>query len=250
MTQLENVGEPPKAPDLAVPEHQRRRALMYPLEVIVSPLKAFRDIAQNPSFIGLLVIFGLFMLLSGGQEYVRASKIVLDSGAQSVTLLYYDSFVSRFAVVLVRSFYGLFLNWITYAGILFLLLRVFNEKVVPLRPFLIVVGYTFSILILYVAVSSVLVSTLPQVAIPLDKWTSQDSKDMQDVAKLVNDTWGPTIASSLINILSLVFNFWLMMLGAVALHISVETKWTKALLISIVAYLASIILTGILSTIL
>jgi hypothetical protein len=249
VTQLENVEEPPKAPGIVVPEHQSRRALMYPLKVIVSPFKAFKEIAQNPSFIGLILIFSLFMLLSGGQEYVRASKIMLDSGAQSVSLLYYNSFASRFGVVLVRSFYGLFLNWITYAGILFLLLRVFNEKLVPLRPFLIVVGYTFSILILYVAVSSVLVSTLPQVAIPLDKWISQTPEDVQLVAKIVNDTWGPTIASSLINVLSLAFNFWLMLLGAVALHLSVETKWAKALLLSIVAYLASIILTGLLSTI-
>ena len=249
MTQLENIEEPPKAPDVLVPEHQRRRALMYPLEVIISPLKAFKEIAQNPSFIGLLLIFSVFMLLSGGQEYVRASKIILDSGAQSVSLLYYDSFVSRFAVVLIRSFYGLFLNWVTYAGILFLLLRVFNEKSVPLRPFLIVVGYTFSILILYVAISSVLISTFPQVHLELSLWTSSVPDDMRTVIDLVNQAWGPTVASSLITILSYAFQFWLMLLGAVALHVSTETKWAKAALISIVAYLASIILTGLLSTI-
>ncbi len=247
MTQIENVEEPPKAPGIAAPEHQNRRALTYPLEVIVSPLKAFKEIGMNPSVIGLILIFGLFMLLSGGQEYVRASKIVLES-TQSVTLLYYDSFISRFAVVLIRSFYGLFLNWITFAGVMFLLLRVFNEKPVPLRPFLIVVGYTFSILILYVAVSSVLVSTLPQVVIPLDKWTSQSTQDMQYVAQLVNNAWGPAVAYSLITALSYIFQFWLMLLGAVALHVSIETKWAKAALISIVAYLASIILTGLLST--
>lgn len=250
MTQLENVEEPPKAPDVMVPEHQRRRALMYPLEVIVSPLKAFKEIAQNPSFIGLVLIIGLFMILSGSQEYVRESKIVLDSSTQSIGLLYYDSFVSRFSVVLIRSFYGFFLNWIAYAGILFLLLRVFKEKSVALRPFLVVVGYTFSILILYGAVSSILASTLPQVVIPLDLWTSQNAQDMQTVTQTINNTWSPAVAYSLINALSYIFQFWLMLLGAVALHASIETKWAKAGLISMVAYLASIILASLLSALL
>lgn len=249
MSQLEKIEEPPRASDVIVAEHQRRKSLMYPLKVIVSPLKAFREIAQNPSFIGLILIIGLFMLLSGSQEYVRASKIVLDSGTQSVSLLYYDSFVSRFAVVLTRSFYGFFLNWITYAGILFLLLRVLNEKSVALRPFLVIVGYTFSILILYVAISSALISTFPQVHLELSKWISSDPEAMQEVAYAVNGTWGSTLASSLINAISLVFQFWLMLLGAVALHVSTETKWAKAVLISMVAYFASIILTGLLSTI-
>jgi len=248
VTQLENAEEPPKAPDMMVPEHQRLRSLMYPLEVIVSPLRAFKEIAQNPSFIGLLLIIGIFMLLSGSQEYVRASKIILDSGAQSVSLLYYDSFVSRFAVVLTRSFYGFFLNWITYAGILFLLLRVLNKSV-ALRPFLVIVGYTFSILILYVAISSALISTFPQVHLELSDWISSDPEVMQKVANAVNGAWGSTLASSVINALSLVFQFWLMVLGAVALHVSTETKWAKALVISMVAYFTSVILTFLLSTI-
>ena len=163
MSQLEDMQEPPKAPSV-VSEHQKRRALAYPLKVIVSPLKAFKEITQNPNFIGLLLIIGLFMLVAGSEEYIRSSKIILDSSStQSVSLLYSSFFASRFAAVLTRSFYGFFLNWITYAGILFMLVRVFHEKPFPLRPFLIVVGYTFSILILYVAISSVLTSTLPQV---------------------------------------------------------------------------------------
>jgi hypothetical protein len=245
VSQLENVEEPPKAPSV-VSEHQRRRALAYPLKVIVSPLKAFKEITQNPSFIGLLLVIGLFMLVVGSEEYIRSSKIILDSSTQSMSLPYYDFFASRFVAVLIRSFYGFFLNWITYAGLLFLLVRVFHEKPFPLRPFLIVVGYTFSILILYVAISSVLISTLPQVHFELNFWTSGAPKDIQTV---IDQAWGLTAASSLLNVLSFAFQFWLMLLGAVALHASTETKWGKAILISMVAYFASIILTALLFTI-
>jgi uncharacterized PurR-regulated membrane protein YhhQ (DUF165 family) len=102
---------------------------------------------------------------------------------------------------------------------------------------------------LYVALSSVLISTFPQVHLELRLWTSSDPNDMRTVTDLVNQAWGPTVASSLIYALSLAFQFWLMLLGAVALHASTETKWAKAVLVSMVAYFASIILTGLLSTV-
>ena len=44
-------------------------------KVIYSPFKAFKEIIQNPKYIGPILIMGLFVLASIGSEYARASKL-------------------------------------------------------------------------------------------------------------------------------------------------------------------------------
>jgi hypothetical protein len=44
-------------------------------KIIYSPLKAFKEIMQNPKYIGPILIMVLFVLASIGSEYARASKL-------------------------------------------------------------------------------------------------------------------------------------------------------------------------------
>jgi hypothetical protein len=53
------------------------RSLVYPFEVIVSPFKAFKEIAQNPELKGFFLIVILFIVTSVGVQYAYASKILL-----------------------------------------------------------------------------------------------------------------------------------------------------------------------------
>jgi len=66
-------------------EHYPLKSLIYPFEVIVSPFKAFKEIAQNPGVKGFLLIIVLFIATSIGVEYVYGSKIFVGvSGGQPV----------------------------------------------------------------------------------------------------------------------------------------------------------------------
>jgi hypothetical protein len=50
------------------------------LEVVYSPIKAFKEIVKNPSIKGPVLIFVLILLASAGAQYVSASKWVLEVG--------------------------------------------------------------------------------------------------------------------------------------------------------------------------
>jgi len=56
-------------------EHHPLKSLIYPFEVIVSPFKAFKEITQNPTFKGFVLILILFIAASIGERYVLASKV-------------------------------------------------------------------------------------------------------------------------------------------------------------------------------
>ena len=249
MSQLDNTEQPPEAPH-ELPEHRTRTALAYPLKVIVSPLKAFKEITQNPSIIGLILIVGLFLIAAAGQEYAQASRIILDDGSQSTVLLNSSLFASNFTLVLVQSFYRFLLSWIFFAGILFLMTRLLGERSFPMRHFFVVVGYAFSVVVVYGAISSLLITTLPQVHFETTVWSSNTREAAQTIQNIINQEWIPTATFSVLNILGFVFPFWLMLLGSIVLHVSSDTKWVKAVLISLVAYFASIILTTLLFTLL
>lgn len=58
-------------------------------KVIYSPFKAFKEIIQNPKYIGPILIMILFVLVSIGSEYARASKLYVQQTLPS-TLDPYD----------------------------------------------------------------------------------------------------------------------------------------------------------------
>jgi len=229
-------------------ERQTLKALVYPFEVLVSPIKAFKKITQNPNLIGLLLIGGLFLLAAATAEYGRASKIFLDTETQPVSLLNSDFFGRNLVSVLFQSAFSFLLNWIMYAGVLLLMIRVFREKGGPWRPFFIAVGYAFFILVIYVAINALLVLTLPEIHFQMSIWSSETPEDIAMINQTFNDVWGPTLAAQAVNYLSLVFQFWLVALGAIAVHASSEIKWEKAIVISVVAYFASVFLTAFLTS--
>ena len=224
--------------------HQNLKSLVYPLRVIVSPFKAFRDITQNPNVMGLLLIVGLFLVAAAGSEYIRASKIILDAQTQSTSLLNSSFFGSSLLIVLVQSFFSFLLIWITYAGVLFFVSRFFGDKSGSLRPFLVIVGHVFSALVVYYAITAVLIATLPEIHFEMSIWTSGKS---EDINKVFNEMWGSTFASQASSYLGIAYQFWLVVLGSIVVHTSREVKWGSALMISVAAYFASVLITTFLS---
>jgi len=68
------------------------KLLIYPLEVIVSPFKAFKEIAKNPSFKGFILVLVLAIATSIGVQYAYASKIFMSiSDRQPVSPELYTS---------------------------------------------------------------------------------------------------------------------------------------------------------------
>lgn len=58
-------------------EHQALKTLVYPFKVIVSPFKAFKEIAEKPDFKGFVLIVGLVLLTTVGAYYAQSSRVFL-----------------------------------------------------------------------------------------------------------------------------------------------------------------------------
>lgn len=224
-------------------ERGKLKALVYPFEVIVSPFKAFKKITQNPSVIGLLLVGALILLSAATAEYSRAAKIILHNGTLDTSLLNSDFFGTRLIVVLARNSYYFLLNWIFYAGILLLMARFFGVRGGPWRQFFVVVGYVFFVWAVYFAINALLFPTLPEIHFEMSAWSSQTPEDMQNVAIHFQEVWGPTFVFQIQSFLAAAFWFWLVLLGAIALHSSREIPWGKAIMTALVAYFLSVLIT-------
>jgi len=97
VTKLTNTGEQQEEAPPKLTEHRTKKALVYPFEVILSPLKAFKEIVQNPDFKGLLLVVGLVLILTASEYYIQSSKVFLGvSERQPVSpmlLTYSDCYV-------------------------------------------------------------------------------------------------------------------------------------------------------------
>lgn len=150
-------------------------------------------------------------------------------------------------------------SWVIYAGALFLIANVFgverkeeksekegkeksdeeeseeeNKKLSkgrrPWLPFFILVGYVFSVFIVRAAVSAVLISTLPEINFQLA------TQSELTLSERINAIWGSTLVNKVGTYFNFLAEIWFTMLGAIAVHASRKIPWTKAIMISIIAY--------------
>jgi len=193
---------------------------------------------------GFVLVIALQLLTSVSVGCVRASKIFLDSENHSASLLTTDFLGTNILPILLQGLLSLLLNWITYAALLLLIARFFSQKRTPLNPSLIVVGYTFSVLVVSGAATALLVSLLPEIHFDAAVWSSGPA---EDIAKVYDAVWGPTLVLQVLNYLGVVFVFWLVMLGAIIVNIANEIKLTTAIMVSFTAYFLSALITAFLS---
>jgi len=73
-------------------EHHALKFFIYPFEVIVSPFKAFKEIAQNPTVKGFALLVVLIIVTSVGLQYAYASKMFVSiSDRQQISPKLYTS---------------------------------------------------------------------------------------------------------------------------------------------------------------
>jgi len=222
-------------------EHKKTEFLAFPLKVIISPFKAFNEIAQNFDAKGIVLIVGLVLLTTAGVYYAYSSKVFLSIDGMPTSFVSSNMFSSFIVSVLTQSVLLFVLNWLIYAGVLFLVMRVFGQKGGSWRSFFILVGYAFSIMIVQSVVSVLLIATLPEIRFSnLSTWPPSTQDEIAIANTGIQEMWGQIPAYQALAYLNFpyvnIVDIWLVILSVIVVHSFSEITWGKAVAISIAAF--------------
>lgn len=225
-------------------------------KVLYSPVKAFEEIVENPDIKGPFLILALTLLATAGMQYVSASKMFIktETPGEYVSLFTIDVFKESTINFLIGTSYLFGRNWLTYTFILFMIIKAFREETGPWRALFIVVGYTFVVTIIYALASTLLISTLPAVELPLKAWPPATEEEAKIVDELIYQTWSPTWAYKLGIFLNYTINLlygysvWTVALTIIAIRFLSELSWRKAISISAISYVIYFYFSAFLTT--
>ncbi|MFH0748985.1 MAG: hypothetical protein V1915_03605 [Candidatus Bathyarchaeota archaeon] len=226
---------------LAHTRNQRLEFLFLPFKVIVSPFRAFKEIAGTPDVKGVGVIAGLILLATAGVYYAYSAKIFLLSNGTSTSFLSSEMFVDFIASILVERALLFVENWILYGCVLFLVMRVFRQKEGSWRPFFTLVGYAFSITVVQTVISAVLFASFPAIQFStLSSFPPATPEEAAIVTAGIQERWAqmPTYQAlaffnfPLINI----FDVWFGSLSVIIIRAFSEVTWRKAGMIAVTAF--------------
>lgn len=223
-------------------EHPKTEFLAFPLKVIISPFKAFKEIAQNPDIKGIVLIVGLVLLATAESYYVYSAKVFLYINGTPTSFLTSNMFSGFIASVLIVEVLLFAENWLMYAGVLFLVMRGFGQKGGSWRLFFILVGYAFSIMIIQSTVNALLIATLPEIRFSnLSTWPPSTQDEVAIANAGIQENWGPMPAYQVLAYFNFpyvnIIDIWLVILSITIVHTFNEITWGKAAMISVTAFI-------------
>jgi hypothetical protein len=124
-----------------------------------------------------------------------------------------------------------FFSWATYGVFLLMFIVMFHKKTGSLTKFFVVIGHSFIVTTVYILVIALLFSTLPH---------------MQVTAKTFEEQWTSNWVYQLGIFLDFIFEAWMAVLFAIAIHFFSQLTWRKAAVISTIASILGLIVTRLL----
>jgi hypothetical protein len=148
---------------------------------------------------------------------------------------------------IVYSFLPFLIEWIFLGALLFILAKGFKAQA-TLSPFLIVAGFAMVTLFIQAIINAALFSTLPSLyyRFQLIGGVSGESENAYNT-DIWNNVW---LVSQISGYVQIVVYFWTTALSAVASRLLTQFSWSKSFLIATVAYFATIVLQGMVQSLL
>ncbi|MBT8172041.1 hypothetical protein KJN74_04140 [Candidatus Bathyarchaeota archaeon] len=130
------------------------------------------------------------------------------------------------------------MTWIIWAGLLIIVAKLFNEELGKWNIFFIIIGYVFMVTVVTNIVTLYLASNLPDLTYLLDATsTFYYSRN--------SELWTSNWAFQLLTPIIWIGYIWITALSAIVIRLMKETTWSKALLISVIAFAAKLLLNTI-----
>jgi hypothetical protein len=210
--------------------------LMLPFRVLVTPLRTFARLAQQPTAKGLVTLAVLIVVSTAAAQYATATRIFLTINDQPTSLIATDSFTSWFTSILATTNLFIVLYWLVFAAGLALVARFFGKKEVKLQTSLVVLAYLLSVLVVLYAVRTITYLALPPITFTIGSWPPVEQAAMDDALNLMSQNWGSLPAYQFGSYFSLVSFVWLVLLGVVATKAMRDISWQRASLVSVVVF--------------
>jgi len=218
--------------------------LALPFRILISPLKTFRQLAQNPNLKGYVSLSALLVVLTATTVYAFASKIFLNINGRTsflATDLFNSWFTSNFASTL---FYIVF-YWLIFASGLALISKTVGGKETSWRALFIVLGYLLSVFIILYAVRTVLYLSLPPLYFEQSSsWPPVEQVEADAALTLISQDWGRLYTYQFLTYFPLIAFAWLVILGAIAVKVLREVSWARALMVSVIGLFITLFLFG------
>jgi hypothetical protein len=171
---------------------------------------------------------------------------------QYETVLESGEFSGWLVSSLINEGFRFCLNWALFAMLLYLVIKVFREKPGSLGSLIMIVGNAFIVALFRPIVSALLIPLLPQVILPLPAWhLPQGATEASRIAaidlynQIYQQTWYSNVTYQVLTGLSYALDIWVVALFAVAVHFHSDISWKKAGVISVIAFVARILLSFI-----
>ena len=135
--------------------------------------------------------------------------------------------------ILVSVTFSVGINWVLWAGIMFISARLFGEDMSPWNNFFIIIGYAFIATAVYTIISALIFTSLPTIYMPVEA-------DRQLIA--FSETWLPNIGYQMGTIILWAGEVWIAALSAIVIRLMKNVPWGKAATIAAVAFLIRFVL--------
>jgi hypothetical protein len=118
-------------------------------------------------------------------------------------------------------------DWILWSAILMVVAKLFQEDLGRWANLLVIIGYTYITYAVYTLVNTAFLTSLPPINWYLDPSLAQ---------AVLNKLWVPLPAYTISLYLPVIGSIWTALLAAVVVRLILETTWSKALTIALVAF--------------
>jgi hypothetical protein len=237
---------PPEVPAASTTvESSPAMDLILPLRVLLTPLRAFSQLAQRPAAKGLITLALLLLLTAAATQYASAAKIYLSiNGQPPVSFLVSNDFANWFTVTLANTLLYVVMYWLVLVVGLALIGRSFGGKNVSLRNSFVILSYLLSVFIVLYAVRAAMYLALPSINFQTNSWPPAE-QDVEAAVELMTQQWGPLWAYQFGSYFSLIAFAWFIILGVIAVKNMREVSWVKASIVSVIGYVLTFFLLGL-----
>ena len=151
------------------------------------------------------------------------------------------------------SFFNIFLRWLVFAVLLWLTVRVFNPEGSPFRTLLIMVGYSFAIMFVYLPLELLSISQLPplyfahRIVFPLSAREIAMASTL--TSNIYATNWTSKAAYTAFIGTEYASYAWMIAMFAIGLRAMRNISWKRSIAVCVVSYFIALFLISLISSV-